>query len=203
MIFCASTRRRKTASSLDGQSLALVGPFERRRHAAIVIVDEGENLGFQFLNGNERAAFEQFADQTAQPDFNLIHPGTVFGRVMKHDFVGRFAEERGPARHRGQNTARAFDAQVQVQRGKLCHPRDQGCRLMGIEIVTDDMKAQSLRVGRTHCLHMGQEIGFGARGATGGGHHFSRDPIAAQDKSACAMPDIFKFPPLDFAWGQW
>ena len=33
-------------------------------------------------------------------------------RVMEHDLMGRVAQEGGPARHRGQDAALAFDPQV-------------------------------------------------------------------------------------------
>ena len=40
-----STLRRKSARSLHGQSLALIGPLERLGHSPIVILDKGEDPG--------------------------------------------------------------------------------------------------------------------------------------------------------------
>lgn len=59
----------------------MIGPLERLGHGPVVIVDEGEDLGLQILNGGERAAFEYLAYQNREPDLHLIHPGAVFGRV--------------------------------------------------------------------------------------------------------------------------
>ena len=55
LVFQSSTRRRKTSSSLGGQSLALIGPFERFGHGAVVIVDEGKDFGLQVLNRSVRS----------------------------------------------------------------------------------------------------------------------------------------------------
>lgn len=121
---------------------------------------------------------------------------------MKHHLVGGVGEKSRPARHRRQDATFPFDAQVQVQVGKLRNPAHQGFGLMGIEVVTDEMKAHCSRVSGNHPVEVGQEISFGTRGTTGGGDHFARDDIAAQDKGARAMPDLFKLPALDLAWGK-
>ena len=52
-IYIASTLRRKTSSSLNHQSFALIGPFEGPGHGLVVRVDEGQDFGLQVLNGDE------------------------------------------------------------------------------------------------------------------------------------------------------
>ena len=49
----SSRLQRKTYCRLSGQRLALIQPLERLRHRAIVIVDKGEDSGFQGLNAGE------------------------------------------------------------------------------------------------------------------------------------------------------
>jgi hypothetical protein len=118
----ASTPRRKTFDSLSGQRLALVGPLERFGHRAIVVVDEGQNLRLQVLYAGEGTALEDLAHQDREPDFDLVHSGTVFGGVMEHHLVGRVTQESRPAFHGLKDAALAFDAQVLFDPGQFSHP---------------------------------------------------------------------------------
>ncbi len=95
----SSTAWRKWFNGLCHESLSLVGPFERLGHGLIVVVDESQDSGLQVFNGGEGTTFEQFADQNAQPDLNLIQPRTVLGRVMEHDSMGRISQKRGATGH--------------------------------------------------------------------------------------------------------
>ena len=53
----------------------------------------------------EIAAFEQLAHQNTQPDFDLIHPGRMLGRVANDHLVRRVMQERGTAFHRLEDPA--------------------------------------------------------------------------------------------------
>ena len=80
--YCASgkkpsTRRQKTFGRLGLQRFALIGPLEGLGHSPVVIVNKGEYLRLQVLHRGERAAFEDLAHQNGEPDFNLVHPGTM------------------------------------------------------------------------------------------------------------------------------
>ena len=55
---------------------------------------------------------------------------------------------------------------------------------MGVQLVTDNMPACGLGIGRDDRLQMGQEIGLRARRSTSGGEQLSGDDIAAQDERA-------------------
>lgn len=74
---------------LYGERFALISPFERFGHGLVEVVDEGQDFSFQVLDGSEVSAFEQFPNQDTEPDFDLIHPGSMFGRVVKDDSMGR------------------------------------------------------------------------------------------------------------------
>src|SRR6266849_10577298 len=105
---CASTRRLKSSCSLEGESLALIGPFERLGHRRIIIVDESEHFGLQVLHACEGAACEQLADQDRKPDLDLIHPRTMIGGVMEDHLVGGIAQKGSSTGHQGQNAVLAF-----------------------------------------------------------------------------------------------
>ena len=94
------------------------------RSAGIVILDEGQNFGFQMLSGGEAAALAELADQDAQPDLDLIHPRAMLGCVVKDDPVGRVGQEGRPRCHRLQDATLAFDAQVAREIGFLRYVAD-------------------------------------------------------------------------------
>jgi hypothetical protein len=64
-----STRRRKSLGGLNGESFALIGPFE--------------GFGLQVLHAFEGAALEQLAHQDAEPDLYLVHSGSVPGGTIQ------------------------------------------------------------------------------------------------------------------------
>ncbi len=59
----------------------------------------------------EIATFKQLAHQNTEPDFHLIHPGSVRERVVQHHLVAGVVQKRRSAFHRLQNPAFALDAQ--------------------------------------------------------------------------------------------
>lgn len=75
------------------QRLALVGPFEGFGHRTVVIIDERQDLAFQVIHGSEIAAFEDFADQDAEPNLDPVHPGSMFGGVMKDNAMRGIAQK--------------------------------------------------------------------------------------------------------------
>ena len=46
---------------------------------------------------------EQFAHQNAQPDLDLIHPGSVLGRVVEDELVCRIMQKSSTRGHRLQD----------------------------------------------------------------------------------------------------
>ena len=97
------------------ESFALVRPFKGLCHCAIVVLDKRQNLGDQVFDGGEVSALEQFACQDTEPDFDLIHPGSVLGRVVENDTVRGIAQEGGSGLHRLQDPAPAFDPQIAIK----------------------------------------------------------------------------------------
>ena len=59
------------------ERLTLVSPLERFRHRTVVIFDKSQNLAFQVVSGNEVATLDDFSDQDTEPNFDLVHPGSM------------------------------------------------------------------------------------------------------------------------------
>jgi len=62
---------------LSGKSLALIGPAKRLCHRSVEIRDKGQHFGLESSDRGKGAAFEQLAGQNAEPNLNLVHPGSV------------------------------------------------------------------------------------------------------------------------------
>ena len=98
-----------------------IGPFKWLGHRLIKIVDEGQDLGFQILNGSAAGPSDQFTNQNAEPHLDLIHPRGMLGRIMKNDLVSRVGKKRRPRHHRLKNAALALFAQVVLNAIMCCH----------------------------------------------------------------------------------
>ena len=72
----------------NGKSLALIGPTKRLCHRSVEIGDKGQPFCLESSNRRKGAAFEQFASQNAEPNLNLVHPGSGLRRIVKHNVVG-------------------------------------------------------------------------------------------------------------------
>lgn len=90
----------KLRLALYCERLALIGPFERFRHRTIEVVDKCQDFLFEIFYGGKVATFEQFTHQDAEPDFDLVHPGGMLGRVAENHPMGWFSQEGGPSFHR-------------------------------------------------------------------------------------------------------
>ena len=162
------------------ERLALVGLFERFRHRAIEVLDECQDFRFQIVHAGEIASFEQFPHQDAEPDFHLVHPGGMLWRVVKNDPMGGDSQEGRPRFHRLQNTAFAFETQIDGEIRFFSHVAHQGFRLMSIEVIDHEVPLDDLWGAFHAALDMLYEIGFVARSATGNrgdltGSHFKVD----------------------------
>ncbi len=70
------------------ERFALIGPFEWFRHGLIEILNKCQDFSFQIFCGGEITSFEQFTDQDAEPDLDLVHPGGVLWGVVENDPMG-------------------------------------------------------------------------------------------------------------------
>ena len=53
----------------------------------------------QIVQRDEIASLEQLAHQDREPDFDLVHPGGMLGRVVQHDLVRWVMQKGSPAFH--------------------------------------------------------------------------------------------------------
>ena len=75
----------------------------------IVVLDEGRYFGYQMIDGGEITALEQFAHQDTKPYLDLVHPGSVPGRIVEDDAMRWVTQEGSPGLHRLQDATSALD----------------------------------------------------------------------------------------------
>lgn len=180
------------------QRLALVGPFEGFGHRTIVIFDESQDLAFQVLHRSEIAAFEHFSNQDAEPNLDLVHPGSMFGGVMKDNAMGGIAQKSSSGSLGFQNTRFALHPQIDRQVGFCCDIAHQRCRQVRVEIVTDKVPFSCQRVGSYPALDMLHKILFIASLVGGAGHQDAVGHVKVAGKRQRTMPLVFKLTPFDF-----
>lgn len=133
----SSTPRYKSLTRSDGKGFAGIGPLEGVRQVLVEVLDELQKPLAQFLRGGKAGPFEQAADQDAEPDFDLIQPGSMFGRIDEADAMAGICQKRLAGGHGSQDAAFAFDAQVVRQVAGDGDPAHQAFRLMSIDSSLD------------------------------------------------------------------
>ena len=100
------------------------------------------------------------------------------GGVVEHDLVRRVMQKGRPAFHRLKNPPFLFDTQ-RLRRDALAfgYPTDQGCRLMDIQVVQDDVPLRGLRIAGHQMLNVREGILLSARRSPRGDDDLSTDHI--------------------------
>ena len=98
----------------------------------------------------------------------------MLGRVVENNPMGWLSQEGGPSFHRLQNTAFAFDAQIEGEIGFVGHIAHQGFRLMRVEVVDHEVPPGNPWGAFNRALDMLGEIFFVACAATGNCGHLAR-----------------------------
>jgi DDE_Tnp_1-associated len=80
----------------------------RTRTGNLGASNESQDLVAQIVQRRKISALEQLAHQNTQPNFDLIHPGGVLRRVIKHHSMSRVMQKRGAAFHRLQNACGGY-----------------------------------------------------------------------------------------------
>ena len=80
---------------------------------------------------HETGAAEKSADQDAEPQFDLIEPGSSFWRIDEADTVLRVGQEVHTSGHGSKDPTVAFGTQVEVQMAGICDEPNQGLRHVG------------------------------------------------------------------------
>ena len=95
-------------------------------------------LKYLMFHRHETGAAEKSADQDAEPQFDLIEPGSSFWRIDEADTVLRVGQEVHTSGHGSKDPIVAFGTQVEVQMAGICDEPNQGLRHVGIEVVDDE-----------------------------------------------------------------
>lgn len=74
----------------------------------IVVEDIVLNLVLQIVYGKKVPPLEDVLSENAEPDFNGVEPGAVFGRIDEADTMLGITQVRLPARHVLKNAGFAF-----------------------------------------------------------------------------------------------
>ena len=59
----------------------------------VEVLDESENLSSQIIGRSEIASFDNLANQYAEPNLHLVHPGSMLGSVVENDPVSWVTQE--------------------------------------------------------------------------------------------------------------
>ena len=151
---------------LSDKRLALIGPTERLGHRLVEILDKSQHFLLEISDRGKSATLEQLTRQNAEPNLNLIHPGSMFRRIVKHNAMSWIREKNSPALQRSQNARLAFDTEADVQIGFIGHIAHKRFRLMRVEIVYNEMPLHDLRIGFDGALDMREKVRLLTSGAS-------------------------------------
>ena len=164
--------------------------------SAIVVGNKGQDALAQLLHGDPTGTCQQAAHQNAEPDLDLVEPGTVPGSVDEANAMAGVGEKGGTGAHAGEMTAFAFDAQLLLDPTQLSHQAHQRLGLVGIELISDK-EPGGLWIGLDGLGNVRGEVRFGARGSDAWGNHLTGGHIQVGDQTLRAMAFIFEFLSLD------
>jgi hypothetical protein len=184
------------SARLRHQSFALVRPFERFRHRVIVVVNEGQDFGDQFFHGGKVATLEQSASQDAEPNLDLVHPGSVPGCVMEYNAMAWVAQEFGACRHRLQDTAVPLDTQVGRDIRFVSYVAYQRFGLVNVEIIDHKVPTDGQKIALNSLLDVMEKVFFGPGVAIGRCHHPACSYLEVDDETLGAMTFVLEFLPF-------
>jgi hypothetical protein len=142
----------------------------------------------------EIAAFEQLAYQNTEPNFHLIHPGSVLRRIVKHYLVGGVVQKGRAAFHRPENPTFALDAQrLRCKPVLLGHPTHQRFGLMDVQVVQHEMPLRRFGIASNQTSEMGQCILLGPCWSPGRFDDVPGDDIKIDEPGQRAVPNVLKF----------
>ena len=82
---------------MEGKSKGAIG-------GAVVVSNKGQDASAQLLHGNTIQARKQATDEDAEPDLNLVEPGTVSGSIHEANAMSRVGEKGCAGAHAGKMT---------------------------------------------------------------------------------------------------
>src|SRR5258708_8401936 len=168
----ASTASQKFRRSLETGRRPLVGPVKSAVGGVVVVGNKGQDAGAQLLHGEATESGKQATDEDAEPDLNLVEPGTVSGSIHEANAMSRVGEKGGARAHAGEMTTFAFDAQVFLYFTLRSYQTHQRFRLMGVQLISDKDPG-GVRISLEGLDEVSGKVGFGARGSNAGSDDLS------------------------------
>jgi len=159
---------------------------------SIVIVQVGCQALNEFRRRSEIATFQKTTRQRAEPQFDLIEPGAMFGGEVKNVFVFGISQE---------SAALAAGAQIALVKRQSAQAGDEFANVqtpMRVQVVHDPMEALVLGELPGDVVQMGGKVLAGARHAQIPNDLAGRDNEGS-DQAAGAVTDVFVFAFLRFA----
>lgn len=174
------------------QRLSGVGPAVGMSAMSIVVVQVRSQAGDEFLGRCEVAAFEEATSQGAEPQFDLVEPGTVLGGEVEDMLVFGIGQE---------GASLLAVAQVFFVEGQAVEFGEEFANLqapMGVQVVEDPMAARVVGELRRDMSQMGGEIDARACHAQVP-HDLAGGDDKRSDQATSAVADVFVFPLFGFA----
>ncbi len=157
-----------------------VGPVKGPIGGAIVVSNKGQDAGAQLLHGEATESRKQATDQDAEPDLNLVEPGTVSGSIHEANAMSRVGEKGCARTHAGEMATFAFAAQIFLYITLRSYQTHQGFRLMGVQLISDKDPG-SVRIRLEGLDDVSDKVGFGARGSNAGSYDLSGGYVQVGD----------------------
>src|SRR2546430_5241348 len=111
----------------------------------------------------------------------------MFRSVMEHHLMRWITQENGSAVLESQNACFPLDAQISGDLRNFGCPFDQGGRLMGVQIVANNVPALDFRISGDECLDMGQKVGLVTRRSAGWSQDQPCHDISTDDQGQGSM----------------
>jgi hypothetical protein len=134
------------------QRLPGVGPAIGMGAVSIMVVEVGDQARDEFLGRGEIAAFQEAACQGAEPQFDLVEPGAVFGREVEYVLVFG-VRQKGASLLAGAQVAFAKRQSVQ-----LSHELANVKTPMRVQVIDDPMEPLVVGELRHDVGQMSREI---------------------------------------------
>src|SRR5271169_223377 len=124
---------------LRGERFTGEGPPEWFGHGLVEVGDEGLEALLELGSGFETAPAQEFTRQDAEPDFDLVEPGSVFWGEVEADLVRAVAQECFPRGLVLEMAGFAFLAQLFIDAAQPGNKTDRPLGQMSVEVVANDL----------------------------------------------------------------
>jgi hypothetical protein len=115
------------------------GPDERLG-GFVIVLDEGVDVGFEFVDGLERCAVKGLAGENRKPDFDLVQPGGVGWRVVEAHVLVTGQPQNGHVRPNRALLLSPFfqrDASKSAEMASRPHPKSNNMLIIIVSRETD------------------------------------------------------------------